>query len=77
MCGELLYGSRSPQRQKGAIHRSYVSPAMLHGSEACFLNEIDMGNLRRSEISMVRAMCRVQLKDRKRSTDLMSMLGLK
>ena len=31
--------------------------------------------LRRTERSMVRAMCGVQLKDRKRSTDLMFMLG--
>ena len=33
--------------------------------------------LRRTEISTVRAMCGVQLKDRKRSMDLMLMLGLK
>ena len=31
----------------------------------------------KTERSMVRAMCGVQLKDRKRSTDLMSMLSLK
>ena len=30
-----------------------------------------------AERSMVRAMCGVQLKDRKRSTDLMFMLGVK
>ena len=35
-----------------------------------------MGILRRIEISMVRAMCGVLLKDRKRSTHLMFMLGL-
>ena len=35
-----------------------------------------METLRRTEKSMVRAMCGVQLKDRKRSTDLMFMLGL-
>ena len=32
--------------------------------------------LQRTERSTVRAMCRVQLKDRKRSKDLMLMLGL-
>ena len=37
----------------------------------------EMGILRRTERSMVRAMCGVQLIDRKRSTDLMFMLGLK
>ena len=36
-----------------------------------------MGILQRTEISMVRAIHGVQLKDRKRSMDLMSMLGLK
>ena len=35
-----------------------------------------MGILRRTERSMVRAMYRVQLKDRKRSTDLMFILCL-
>ena len=35
------------------------------------------GNLPRTERSMVRAMCGVQLKDRKRSTDLMLLFGLK
>ena len=33
--------------------------------------------LRRTERSMVRAMCGVQLKDRERSTDFMLMLGFK
>ena len=50
---------------------------MLYRSEAWWcLKEGDMGILQRTERSMVRAMCGVQLKDRKRSTDLMSMLGL-
>ena len=35
-----------------------------------------MGILRRTERSVMRAMCGVQLKDRKRSTDLMFMLSL-
>ena len=35
-----------------------------------------MGILQRAERSMVRAMFDVQLKDRKRSTDLMIMLGM-
>ena len=50
---------------------------MLYGSETRCLKESEMGILQRTERSMVRAMCRVQLKDRKRSTDLMFMLGLK
>ena len=50
-------------------------PAILYGSEAWCLKESETGILRRTERSMVRAMCGVHLKDRKRSTDLMFMLG--
>ena len=74
-CGVLLYG-RCPLRQKGDVYRSYVRPAILYRSEAWCLKESEMGTLRRTESSMVRAMCGVQLKDRKRSIDLMFMLGL-
>ena len=75
-CGELLYGRRFPLRLKGAVYKSYVKPAMLYGSEAWCLKESEMGILRKTERSMMRAMCGVQLKERKRSTDWMSILGL-
>ena len=75
-CGELLYGMRFPLKLKEAIYRSYVRPVILYGSEAWCLKESAMGISRRTERSMERAMCVVQLKDRKRSTDLMFMLGL-
>ena len=61
---------------KGADYNSYVRPTMMYGSEAWCLKESDMVILRRAERSMVRTMCGVQLKDRRRSTDLMFMLGL-
>ena len=73
----MLYGKRFPLKLKGAVYKSYVRPAILHESEAWCLKESDMGILHRTERSMVRAMCGVQLKDRKRSTDLMFMLGSK
>ena len=41
------------------------------------LSENEMGVLRRTERAMVRAMSGVKLTDRKRSEDLMQMLGLK
>ena len=50
---------------------------MLYRSEALCLKESEMGILQRTEGSMVRAMCGVQHKDRKRSIDLIFMLGLK
>ena len=45
---------------------SYVRPEILYGSEAWCLKESELGILRRTEKTMVRAMCGVQLKDRKR-----------
>ena len=69
-CGELLYGRIFPQNMKGAVYRS------MCGSEAWCLKESEVEILRRTERTMVRAMCGVQLKDKKRSIDLMFMLGL-
>ena len=64
-CVELLFGRRFPLKQKGAVHKSYVRPAMLYVSEAWCLKESEMGILRRLKRSMERAMWRVQLKVRK------------
>ena len=63
---------RLPLRLKGVVYESYVGPAILYGSEAWCLKESEIGILQRTE----RAICGVQLKDRKRSTDLMILLGL-
>ena len=46
---------------------NYVSPTILYGSEKLCLIESEMEILRRTERSMVRAMCGVQLKDGIRS----------
>ena len=73
-CGELLY-SMFPLWLKGAGYKSYVRPAILYGSEAFCLKVSEMGILQRSDGSMVRAMCGVQLKDTKKSTDLMFNAG--
>ena len=75
-CGELLYGRRFPIKLRGAVCKSYVRPSILYGSEAWCLKESKMGILQRTERSMETAMCGVQVKDRKRSKDLMLMLGL-
>ena len=60
--GELLY-RRLTLKRKGAAYKSYVRPAILYGSEAWCLKESEIGILRRTESSMVRAICGVQLKD--------------
>ena len=75
-CFELLHGWRFPLKMKGAVYKSYVSLAILYGSEAWCLKESEMGILGKTEKSMVRAMCGVQRKDRERSTDFMFILGL-
>ena len=76
-CSELLYRGRFPLRLKGAVYKSHVRLAILCGSKAWCLKESEMGILRRTEGSMVTAMCGVQLKGRKRSTDLIFMLCLR
>jgi len=75
-CGELLYGKRFSLKVKGLVYKSCVRSVMLYGSEIWCLNENEMGILRRTERAMVRAMCGVKLMDRKKTEDLMQMLGL-
>ena len=73
-CGKVLHGRRSPLKPKEVVYKRYVRPAILYGSESWCLKESEMGILR-TKRSMVRAMCGVQLKNRKMYTDLMFMLG--
>ena len=74
--GKLLYGKKFPIKLEGAVYKSYVRPAIQYGSEAWCRKESDMGILQRTEGSTVRAMCGVQLTDRKRGKDLMLVLCL-
>ena len=74
--GKFLHSRKFPLNLKEVVYKSYVRPAILHGSEAWCLKESDMGTLRRTERCMARTMCGVQLKDRKRSMDLMLILAL-
>ena len=73
-CSDFLFGRKFPLSLKVGIFKSYLSQTILYGSEAWFLKEVEMIILQRTEGSIVRAICGVQLKDR--STDLMFMLGL-
>ena len=41
-CGELLYGRKFPLKLKEAVHKSYIRPAILYGSEAWCLKESEM-----------------------------------
>ena len=64
-CVQLLYCRRFQLRLNGDVSKSYVRLTMLYGSEAWCLKDSQMGILRRTERFMVRAMCGVQLKDKK------------
>ena len=75
-CGELLHGKRFPLKTKGLVYRSCVRAAMLHGSETWCMSENELAILRRTERAMIRAMCGVRLMDKKKTNDLMDMLGL-
>ena len=56
----------------GRIYQTCVRSAMLYGSEMWCLKENEMAILRRTE----KAMCGVKLIEKKRSQELMSLLGL-
>ena len=56
---------------------SVVISAMLYGSETWCLRENEMAILRRTERAMVRVMCGAKLTEKKRTEDLVEMLGLK
>ena len=76
-CRELLNSKRFLLKRKGMVYWSYVRLAMLYGSERWCLRENEMAILRRTERAMVRAMCGAKLMEKKRTEDLMEMLGLK
>ena len=50
---------------------------MLYGNETWCFRENEMSVLRRTERAMVRSMCGAKLMEKKRTEDLMEMLGLK
>ena len=59
------------------VYRSRVRVVMLYGSETWCLRENEIAILRRTERAMVRAKCGAKLMEKKRTEDLMEMLGLK
>ena len=76
-CGELFNSKRFSLKMKGMVFWIYVRLAMLYGSETWCLRENEMAILRRTERAMVRAMCGAKVMEKKRTEDLMEMLGLK
>ena len=60
-CGALLYGRKFLLKMKGRIYQSCIRSAMLYGSKTWCLRENEMAILRRTEKTMMRAMCGVDI----------------
>ena len=61
---------------KGRIYRACVLSALTYGTETWAMKKAILHSLESTERMMVRWMCGVSLKDRKRSVDLYSFLGV-
>ena len=62
-------------KDERSVYKSGARPTILHGSEACYPRKSKMEILQK-ERSMVTVLCAVKFKDRKRTEDLVLMLGL-
>ena len=69
--------NRFPQKIKGKVYRCCVRSAILYGSETWCLKENEKAILRRTERTMVRALCDQKVVDKKTTKEQMDMLGLK
>ena len=63
-------------RIKGRIYSACVQSVLIYGTETWAMKADDLRSLERTERMMVRWMCGVSLKDRKRSEDLCNLLGI-
>ena len=63
-------------RIKGRIYKACVQSALTYGTETWAMKKANLQSLERTERMMVRWMYGVSLKDRKRSVDLYSRLGV-
>ena len=74
--GVISYPDSSGCIIKGKIHKACVQSALTYGTETWAMKKANLQSLERTERMMVRWMCGVSLKDRKRSVDLYSLLGV-
>ena len=63
-------------RIKVRIYSACVQSVLIYGTETWAMKADDLRSLERTERMMVRWMCGVSLKDRKRSEDLCNLLGI-
>jgi hypothetical protein len=72
----VLCGRKWSVKMKGRVYRACVRAAMVYGGETWVMRKEEECVLQRAERAMVRMMCGVKLRDRKSSSELMSMVGL-
>ena len=75
-CGKLLYGRKFSLKMKGRIYQSCVISAMLYERKTWCPRRNKMAILRRTEKAMMKAMYGVKIIEKRRSQELMSLLGL-
>jgi hypothetical protein len=63
-------------KMKGNLYDLVVRKSLLHGSETWPMKVGDKQRITRTERSMIRRMCGVSLKDKRRSVDLLQCLGI-
>ena len=63
-------------KTKGYLYNMCVCEVLTHGSEIWSIRAGDVQRMARTERSMVRRMCGVSLKDRRRSEDLLKLMGI-
>ena len=71
----ILMARGASYRIQGKIYKACVQSALTYGTETWAMKKANLQSLARTERMMVRWMCGVSLKDRKRSVDLYSLLG--
>jgi len=72
----LITNRAIPLKVRGQMYNSCVRSVILYGSETWPVKMEDNQRLQRTEMSMIRWMCGVKLKDRKSSDELRNLLGL-
>jgi hypothetical protein len=72
----VLCGRKWSVKMKRSVYRACARAAMVYGGETCVMRKEEEYVLQRAERAMVRMMCGVKLRDRKSSSELMSMVGL-
>ena len=72
----ILTARGASHRMKGKIFSACVQSVLIYGTETWAMKAENLRSLERTERMMVRWVCGVSLKDRKRSEDLYSLLGI-